>query len=71
MRFCCVLHCCRAEGLRKKEAALLAVQGELDALRATAQRMLQLEQELTASNTHLQAMNAEVDQARAASTRSE
>lgn len=59
------------EGLRKKEAALAAMQFELEALKATAQRMLEMEAELTASNTHLLAMNAEVEKARAASKRIE
>lgn len=44
---------------------------ELEALKSTAQRMIELEAELSASNTHLLAMNQEVERARAASQRIE
>lgn len=59
------------EGLSRKEAALASMQAELEALKSTASRMLQLEAELAASNTHLAAMNEEVDLARTASKRIE
>jgi hypothetical protein len=60
-----------AEGLQRKEKALKAMQSELEALKSTAQRMVQLEVELASSNTHLLAMNQEVERARAASKRIE
>lgn len=44
---------------------------ELEYLKSTAQRMIALEEELAASNTHLLAMNQEVERARAASRRIE
>lgn len=59
------------EGLRRKEAALASMRGELEALKSTAARMIELEQELAASNTHLLAMNQEVERARMASKRIE
>lgn len=59
------------EGLRRKETALAAMQAELEALQVTATRMLELEAELKASNTHLLTMNDEVERARAASKRIE
>jgi len=47
------------------------MQAELEALQVTATRMLELEAELKASNTHLLTMNDEVERARAASKRIE
>lgn len=47
------------------------MQRELAALKATAKRMVALEAELAASNSHLLAMNQEVERARAASRRIE
>lgn len=64
-------HATSPEGLRKKEASLSAMQRELAALKATAKRMVALEAELAASNSHLLAMNQEVERARAASRRIE
>jgi hypothetical protein len=60
-----------ADGLRRKEAALKAMKTELAALKSTAQRMIELEAELASSNSHLLAMNQEVERARAASKRIE
>lgn len=68
------LSCCCGvcpEGMRRKETALAAMQAELEALQVTATRMLELEAELKASNTHLLTMNDEVERARAASKRIE
>lgn len=67
---CSILHT-HAEGLRRKEAALASMKSELEALKSTAARMIELEQELAASNTHLLAMNQEVERARMASKRIE
>lgn len=59
------------EGLRRKDSALKAMKKELEYLKSTAERMIALEGELAASNTHLLAMNQEVERARAASRRIE
>jgi hypothetical protein len=63
--------CTHAEGLRRKDSALKAMKKELEYLKSTTERMIALEGELAASNTHLLAMNQEVERARAASRRIE
>lgn len=63
--------CAPVDGLRRKEVALKTMKTELEALKSTAQRMIELEAELASSNSHLLAMNHEVERARAASKRIE